>query len=130
MPWTDGPGWLVKQETVRARSLVSVVLDDQRFAREPRDYERSKRRPGNVHHIGFSDEAPELRKAWQAHDAKRMHTVIVVPGRSLRGQRNFKLRGAVRITEFREASRKRKHDGLNAADTGREKMRINEQLHS
>ncbi len=65
MPRTDGLGWVMKQEAVRARGLVSMVFDDQRFVRERREYEGSKGRPGNVDHIGFHAVDLDMTRWWR-----------------------------------------------------------------
>jgi hypothetical protein len=90
---------MMKQEAVRASGLISVVLDDERLARKPSEKEGSKRRPGNVHHIGFSNELPQLDESWLADHAKWMFTVFVVPRRGLRDKRYFEWRRAARIAK-------------------------------
>src|SRR5467141_628559 len=101
MPWTDGSGWLGNVEAVRGRCLVSVVFDDKRFVQEPSENQGSKGRPGNVNHVGFSDEPPQFRQTWLADHAEWLDTVCKLPRGSLRDQRDFKLWRAVRIMKSR-----------------------------
>src|SRR5260370_10274886 len=102
MARTDGFGRVLKQKAVRAGGLVTMVFDDEWLARKPGEKERSKGRPGSVEHIGFPDEPPKLDEIRIADHAKCRRTIIVVPRRSLRVERNSAGAHAVRLAAVGE----------------------------
>jgi hypothetical protein len=89
-----------------------------------------QRRAGDVNDIGFSNELPELDEAWLANRAEWIYAVVVIPRWSSRHQRNFELQRPVRIAESGKAACERKNNGLDTANTRREEVRINQELHS
>ena len=107
-----------------------MVFDDEGLARKPSEIKGSKSRPGSVDYIRIPDEPPKLHEIWLANDTEWKRTIIVFPRRSLRDQRNFELRRVVRIAEGGEAAGEGQNNRFDATNTGREEMRIKEQLHS
>src|SRR5260370_18931969 len=79
MPSTDGLGGEMKQKAVRTGGLVSMVFDKKRLARKPSEKQGSEGRPGNVHHIGFSNELPQLDESYLADNAKRKAPIVTIP---------------------------------------------------
>ena len=121
---------LDEQLSVGTNGLKSVMLDYERLSRKQAEQQRPKRRAGDVNYIGVSNELPEFKETRLANRSEWIGSVVVVACGSLRGQSNFELGRAVRIAEFGEPARKGKNNGFDAADAGREKMRIEEKLHS
>ena len=115
---------------VGTNRLKAVVLDDQRLAPEQCEIQGRDRRPGKMDNVGVSNELQEMQKSRFANYAKWLRTIFKASSGSLRGERDFELRRAVRIAKGGQASGKRKHNGLDAADAGRKEVGIDEQLHS
>ena len=119
----------MKQKAVRTGGLVAMVFDKKRLARKPSEKQGSEGRPGNVHHIGFSNELPQMDESWLADHAKRKVTIVAIPCRGLRDKRNFELRRAVRITKSGKATGEGKDDSLYPTDAGRKEMAVDEEFH-
>src|SRR5260370_34827830 len=118
MPSTDGLGGVMKQKAVRTGGLVSMVFDKKRLARKPSEKKGSERGPGNVHHIGFSNEMPQMDEPWHADHAKWERTVVVAPCRSLCSQSDIEFRDPLFITDLREPAGEGKDDNPHPADAG------------
>src|SRR5258708_40103901 len=99
MPSTDGLGGVMKQKAVRTGGLVSMVFDKKRLARKPSEKQGSEGKPGNVHHIGFSKELPQVDEPWFPDHAKWKIKIVAIPCRGSRAKRNLVLRPAVRVAE-------------------------------
>ncbi len=120
---------MMKQEAVRASGLISVMLDDERFAREISEQERSERRTRDVNHVRRPNELQKLAEARAANHSKWERGVIVVPRRSLCGQSDIELSGPPFIADLREAPGERKDDSLHPADAWRKEMAVDEEFH-
>src|SRR5258708_23022060 len=129
MPSTDGLGGVMKQKAVRTGGLVSMVFDKKRLARKPSEKQGSEGRPGNVHHIGFSNELPQVDEPWFADHAKWKFKIVAIPCRGSRDKRNFELRRSVRITKSGKATGEGKDDSLHPADAGRKEIAVDEEFH-
>src|SRR5215467_2711007 len=119
---------MIEQQAVGANGLVAVVLDEERLAREARQEERSERGAGDMDDVGGANEAPELKQARAADDAKRERAVVVMAGGSLRHESEVELARAVRIAEVGESARQGLHNSFDAADAGGEEMGVEEQV--
>ena len=120
---------MMKQQTVRARGLIPVVLDDDRLSRQARQEERGKGGTGGMNQVRCSNELPELKNAGLADYAERKFAVVVISRGSLRRQGGFELGRTFCIAQLREPAGKRKNNGFNATDAGGEKVGIDQEFH-
>src|SRR5260370_36614100 len=107
MASTDSLGGVMKQKAVGACGLISVVLDNQRLAREICQQEWRQCRPGHVDHVRGSNELPESHETRITDDSKREGAIIVILRGSLRYPREFEFLRLIRIAKFGKAAGKR-----------------------
>ena len=79
--------------------------------------------------VASAKQPPQLNRRGPAENAERECAIIQIPRRGLCDDDNFKFGLAVRQAKLGKAARQRKRDGLNASNTWREKMTVQQKLH-
>ena len=111
---------LVEELAVRADSLEPVVLDNDRFAREPGQNKGPERRASNMHEVRIADQSKQGKRTRLANNGKRKIFVAETAGRRLRHQRHIEFPLVRNRPAFRKPARQGFDDGFHAADAGRE----------
>ncbi|HXU22371.1 MAG TPA: hypothetical protein VN788_17465 [Verrucomicrobiae bacterium] len=91
MPWTKDPFAPVKKQSIRANRLISGMLDNSRFAKQPGQDEWRKGGPCGVNDICIAYQACQSQLARATNDAKRCKGIVHVSGWGLSSNGNLKV---------------------------------------
>lgn len=130
MTWTGRGCWLDQELAVGTNRLETVMLKYDRFTRQEAHDQRGEGWTGKMNDIGTANQLPEANPARLADYAEWKRCIVEIICRSLRDQDNFKLFPAVGGSKLCEAGSERLNDGLDAANTWCEEMRVQKELHS
>src|SRR5580692_1665626 len=109
--------------------LKTMMLNDHNFAAKPSHHERSQRWTRNMDDVRGTDQFEQFEKGGLPDNRERKCVIIEDSRRYLGCQGYLEFAPAIRTAYFSEASGKRKNDTLDATDTRRAKMGIQEEFH-
>jgi hypothetical protein len=115
--------------SIGADRLKSVVLYDNRFARQIREEKGHKRGTCDMKKVRFPNQLPQVTERGAANDRKWKATIVEASAGSLGSQSYFDSSVGRLRREFRQTSRQGQDDGLDTTDAWGEEMRIEQQFH-
>jgi hypothetical protein len=82
----------MKENTVRTNSLISVMLNHDRFARKPSEKKRNHRGSRKMNNIRSENQTPELDDSWLPNHLKWQRTIVNPSSRCFGDNGNAELR--------------------------------------
>lgn len=125
---TRSTGGFEHQLPIGTNGLETVMFDNYFLAREQTKNHGDKRRTSDVNNVGAANETEQLEEARIADDCKGQRAIIELFRRSWCDQGDCKFGSTTGIAEAGEPTSQRLHQGLQAADAGREGVAVKEQL--
>src|SRR5215472_1015481 len=129
MSGTDRAIGLVDQQAIRTNSLITVMLQNNGLSGQKPQEELKKGGSRKVNDVAVANDTPQLKKAWSAHNVKRIGRFVRLACVGLRDNGHFEFLIGVVSLQAGKACGQGLHDVFNPSDARCEKVRIDEQFH-